>query len=180
MKNEPSIWKMHWWRRELTFLVIGTFFGIMQREKRNCCKRKRRVKNLARMKDRERTYQNPNTITFFFFFLSDAVTRNHRCSHQKPPPAAEQVWRFLAEAVARERTKDFERSCCKRMKEPENEGATEWRVSGEATSEKNFKFFHKWKEFKMLIFKLTKIPYQNPQISIFLKFFIQTSYLIGK
>ena len=127
MKNEPSIWKMHWWRRELTFLVIGTFFGIMQREKRNCCKRKRRVKNLARMKDRERTYQNPNTITFFFFFLSDAVTRNHRCSHQKPPPAAEQVRRFSGEAVARERI---------------------------------------LKEFKMLIFKLTKIPDQNTQISI--------------
>ncbi|KAG4969898.1 hypothetical protein JHK82_035593 [Glycine max] len=41
--------------------------------------------------------------------------------HQKPPPAAEQVRRFPGEVVARERTKDFERSCCKRMKEPENE-----------------------------------------------------------
>jgi len=26
MKNEPSIWKVHWWRRELTLLVTGTFF----------------------------------------------------------------------------------------------------------------------------------------------------------
>ena len=29
------------------------------------------------------------------------------------------------------------------------------------TAQKNFKFFPKMKEFEMLIFKLTKIPYQK-------------------
>jgi len=50
----------------------------------------------------------------------------------------------------------------------------------EAVSQKNFKFFPKMKEFEMLIFKLTKIPHQNTQISISFQLFIQTSYLIEK
>ena len=50
MKNEPSIWKVHRWRRELTLLVIGTFSGIMQREKL-LQERDTRVRNFARMKE---------------------------------------------------------------------------------------------------------------------------------
>ena len=48
------------------------------------------------------------------------------------------------------------------------------------TAQKNLKFFHKMKEFEMLIFKLTKIPDQNTQILFFFQIFIQTSYLIEK
>jgi len=142
MKNEPFILKVHWWRRELTLLVTGTFFRIIQREK------------LFQEREEWETLQQWRSEREPIEILTQSPSFSSSFPMQSPETTA---GNWTSEEV-------FGGSCCKR-EHWENKGGfrekLSWRYPRYPIAQKHFKFFHKMKEFEILIFKLTKIPCQN-------------------